>query len=387
MIFKRIFIIVLDSFGIGNAPDAADFGDEGSNTLLSCSKSKFFNLPELKKCGLFNIDGVTLPDCDSPDCAFGALTEKSAGKDTTIGHWEIAGLISENPLPTYPEGFPESVIKEFEKACGRKVICNKPYSGTQVIKDYGDEHTNTGALIVYTSADSVFQIAANEEIIPPEELYKYCRQAREILKGEHAVGRVIARPFIKKNGEYVRTANRHDFSLAPPEKTMLDLLGENGFDTLSIGKIYDIFAHRGISDYSFTHSNSEGMDLTLKALEKDFTGLCFTNLVDFDMLYGHRNDVDGYAKALSEFDEWLPSFRDKMRKDDLLIITADHGCDPATESTDHSRERVPLIFAGEKIKPVNLGTLDAFSYIAKTLLDNFGIENNFYGESLIGRII
>ena len=387
MIFKRVFIIVLDSFGIGNAPDAADFGDEGSNTLLSCSKSKYFDLPSLKKCGLFNIDGVELPESETPDCAFGRLTEKSAGKDTTIGHWEIAGLVSEKPLPTYPDGFPESIIKDFEKASGRKVICNKPYSGTQVIKDYGDEHTKTGDLIVYTSADSVFQIAANEEIIPPETLYKYCRQAREILKGDHAVGRVIARPFIKKNGEYIRTANRHDFSLAPPEKTMLDLLMESGFDTLSIGKIYDIFAHRGISDYSFTHSNSEGMDLTLNALEKDFTGLCFTNLVDFDMLYGHRNDVDGYAKALSEFDEWLPSFRERMRSDDLLIITADHGCDPATESTDHSREQVPVIFAGEKIKSANLGTLGAFSYIAKTVLDNFKIENNFYGESLLGKIV
>lgn len=387
MIFKRIFIIVLDSFGIGNAPDAADFGDEGSNTLLSCSKSKYFDLPNLKKCGLFNIDGVDLPDCDSPDCAFGALTEKSAGKDTTIGHWEIAGLISEKPLPTYPDGFPEEIIEEFEKATGRKVICNKPYSGTRVIEDYGGEHEKTGALIVYTSADSVFQIAADEEIVPPEELYKYCRIAREILKGEHAAGRVIARPFIKQNGKYIRTANRHDFSLAPPEKTVLDLLFENDFDTLSIGKIYDIFAHRGLAAHTFTHSNGEGMEMTLKTLEKDFTGLCFTNLVDFDMLYGHRNDVDGYAKALSEFDSWLPVFRNGMRNDDLLIITADHGCDPATESTDHSRERVPLILAGEKVKPLNLGTLTAFSYIAKTVADNFGVDNNFYGESLLGKIV
>ena len=387
MIFKRVFIIVLDSFGIGNAPDAADFGDEGSNTLLSCSKSKFFNLPNLHKCGLFNIDGVSLPECENPNSAFGRLTEKSAGKDTTIGHWEIAGLISSKPLPTYPAGFPESVIKEFEKASGRKVLCNKPYSGTKVINDYGDEHTKTGALIVYTSADSVFQIAANEAIIPPEELYKYCRQAREILKGENAVGRVIARPFIKQGDEYVRTANRHDFSLAPPEKTMLDLLEVGGFDTLSIGKIYDIFAHRSISEYSFTHSNSEGMELTLNALNKDFTGLCFTNLVDFDMLYGHRNDVDGYAKALSQFDKWLPAFKEKMREDDLLILTADHGCDPATESTDHSRERVPVIFAGKKVKPQNLGTMPAFTYIAKTVLDNFEIKNNFYGESLLGKLI
>lgn len=387
MIFKRIFIIVLDSFGIGNAPDAYKFGDEGSNTLLSCSKSKYFNLPNLKKCGLFNIDGVDLPKCENPDGAFGRLTEKSAGKDTTTGHWEIAGLVSEKPLPTYPEGFPDSIIKEFEKASGAKVICNKPYSGTKVINDYGDEHTKTGALIVYTSADSVFQIAANEEIIPPEKLYKYCETARDILKGEHAVGRVIARPFIKQGNEYIRTANRHDFSLAPPGKTMLDLLFENGFDTLSIGKIYDIFARKGISDYSFTHSNGEGMELTLKALEKEFTGLCFTNLVDFDMLYGHRNDVDGYAKALFEFDAWLPYFREKMRNDDLLIITADHGCDPETESTDHSREQVPLIFAGNKVKSVNLGTERSFSHIAKTVLDNFSIENNFYGESLLGKIV
>lgn len=387
MIFKRVFIIVLDSFGIGEAPDAANFGDKGSNTLLACSKSKYFDLPHLKKCGLFNIDGVSLPDEENPDCAFGRLAEKSAGKDTTIGHWEIAGLISEKPLPTYPNGFPESIIKEFEKISGRKVICNKPYSGTQVIKDYGDEQAKTGALIVYTSADSVFQIAANEDIIEPKKLYEYCEQARKILKGEHAVGRVIARPFVKKNSEYVRTANRHDFSLAPPENTMLDLLNEKGFDTLSIGKIYDIFAHRGISDYSFSRSNSEGMNLSLKALEKDFTGLCFTNLVDFDMLYGHRNDTDGYAKALCEFDKWLPSFKKKMRSDDLLIITADHGCDPSTKSTDHSRECVPLILSGEKIKPTNLGTLDCFSVIAKTICDNFGIENNFYGESLLGKII
>lgn len=387
MIFRRIFIIVLDSFGIGNAPDASDFGDEGSNTLLSCSKSEYFNLPNLRKCGLFNIDGVSLPDFENCEGAFGRLTEKSAGKDTTIGHWEIAGLVSEKPLPTYPEGFDENVISEFEKVSGKKVLCNKPYSGTKVINDYGDEQTKTGDLIVYTSADSVFQIAANEAIIPPKELYKYCRQAREILKGENAVGRVIARPFIEQEGEYVRTANRHDFSLAPPEKTMLDLLGENGFDTLSIGKIYDIFAHRGISEYSFTHSNAEGMELTLNSLDKDFTGLCFTNLVDFDMLYGHRNDIDGYAKALSEFDSWLPDFIEKMREDDLLIITADHGCDPATESTDHSREQVPVIFAGKKVKSTNLGTKPSFSYIAKTVLDNFGIENKFYGESLLGKLI
>ena len=387
MDFKRIFIIVLDSFGIGNAPDAGDFGDEGSNTLLSCSASPFFNLHNLKKHGLFNIDGVSLPDEKSPVSAYARLTEASKGKDTTIGHWEIAGLISEKPLPTYPDGFPESVIKEFEKATGRKTVCNKPYSGTAVISEFGREQEESGAFIVYTSADSVFQIAANKGVIPLEELYSACEKARAILKGEHAVGRVIARPFETVNGEYKRTAERRDYSLEPSSKTVLDYLNQSGFDTISVGKIYDIFAHRGIGEYTLTHSNAEGMSTANEMLKKDFTGLCFINLVDFDMIFGHRNNTDGYAKALSEFDEWLPSFTSEMRQDDLLLITADHGCDPETPSTDHSREQVPLLIIGQRVKPANLGTIPTFACIGKSVAENFEIKNTLSGESFLKRIV
>lgn len=388
MKFKRIFIIVLDSCGIGNAPDAAKFGDEGSFTLKSCFKSARFNMPNMKKLGFFNIDGVNFGGIEpSPLAAHGRLTESSMGKDTTIGHWEIAGVISDKPLPTYPHGFPDDVIKQFEKETGRKTICNMPYSGTEVIKAYGEEQLKTGALIVYTSADSVFQIAANKAIIPLEELYDDCRIARKILNGEHGVGRVIARPFEGQAGSFRRTAERHDFSIVPPKATMLDYLSDNGFDTISVGKIYDIFAHRGISDYTFTHSNKEGMEITSSMAEKDFTGLCFTNLVDFDMLYGHRNDVDGYAQALSEFDKWIMPFCKSLKKDDCLMITADHGCDPATASTDHSREQVPLLVYGKKVKPRNLGTMPSYSYIGKSVLENFGIKNELAGESFFEEIL
>ena len=386
MKFNRIFLIVLDSFGVGNAPDAAAFGDAGSNTLLSCSKSPFFDLKNLKGYGLMNIDGVPLTGVTTPRAAYARLIEQSAGKDTTTGHWEMAGLISEKPLPTYPHGFPAEIIEEFEHITGRKAICNMPYSGTAVIKDYGEEQEQSGAFIVYTSADSVFQIAANTDIIPLGELYAACEKARTILSGEHAVGRVIARPFIKQNGTYVRTTDRRDFSLAPPQKTMLDLLTENEFDTVSVGKIYDIFAHRGICEHILTHSNAEGMAATEQMLAKDFTGLCFTNLVDFDMLYGHRNDTDGYAKALTAFDKWLPRFTKKMRADDLLLITADHGCDPETPGTDHSRECVPLLLIGNKVKPANLGTVTGFSCIAKTVLENFAIENDIPAENLLAKL-
>ena len=387
MKFSRIFLIVLDSFGIGEAPDAAAFGDAGSNTLLSCSRSPFFALPHLKEYGLFNIDNVPLKGVSHPLGAYARLREASAGKDTTIGHWEIAGLISQKPLPTYPQGFPAAILQRFERATGRKAICNLPYSGTKVIEDYGDEQEKTGAFIVYTSADSVFQIAANTAVIPLEELYRACETARTLLQGEHALGRVIARPFIKENGSYRRTADRRDYSLAPPQNTMLDYLKANGFDTLSVGKIYDIFAHRGITEYTLTHSNTEGMAAAKLALQKDFKGLCFVNLVDFDMLYGHRNDTDGYAKALHAFDAWLPSFTGAMREDDLLLITADHGCDPATPSTDHSRECVPLLAVGKQVKPVNLGTLPTYSAIGKTILDNFGVENSLAGNSFLAQII
>ena len=377
MNYKRIFLIVLDSFGIGNAPDAGNFGDFGANTLKSISKSENFNIQNLKKLGLSNINGVDLENYISPIGKFGALQELSNGKDTTTGHFEIAGIISSKPMPTYPDGFPDEIIKEFEKQTGCGTLCNKTYSGTQVIADYGEEHIKTGKLIVYTSADSVFQIAAHTDVVPLEKLYEYCRIARRILKGEHAVGRVIARPF---NGKYpfTRTADRHDFSVEPPEDTMLDKLKANNFDVISVGKIADIFANRGITESYYTHSNNEGMAITLELTDKDFSGLVFTNLVDFDMKYGHRRDVDGYAKAISEFDNWLNEFLPKIKKDELLIITADHGCDPAFKGTDHTREQVPLLMYANNIGPENLGTIKGYNYISKVILENFEIRW-FYG--------
>ena len=385
---KRVFLIVLDSVGCGEMPDSADFGDAGSNTLKSISRSEKFSAPNMISLGLGNIDGVDfLPSTDSPRAAVARYAESSKGKDTTTGHWEIAGIISNKPMPTYPDGFPKEILDEFSARVGRGVLCNKPYSGTAVINDYGDEHVRTGDLIVYTSADSVFQIAAHEDIVPNETLYEYCRIAREILVGDHGVGRVIARPFIGENGIYKRTANRRDFSLEPPTDTMLDVLKSNGFDTVAVGKISDIFAGRGVTEAYLTHSNREGMETALALADKDFEGLCFVNLVDFDMLYGHRNDVDGYAAAYSEFDAWLPGFIAKMREGDLLMITADHGCDPATESTDHSREHVPLVIYGDKVTPKNLGTRTGFSDIAATVCDIFGAENTLAGVSFADEII
>ncbi|MDE6357771.1 MAG: phosphopentomutase, partial [Eubacteriales bacterium] len=372
---KRVFLIVLDSYGIGDAKDASLFGDEGSNTLRSITKSKEYNTPNMQKMGLFNIEGVTVKEKVSHTIgSYGRLQEASKGKDTTIGHWEIAGIISEKALPTYPNGFPDEILNEFKAKTGRGVICNKPYSGTEVIKDFGKEHMETGDLIVYTSADSVFQIAAHEEIVPLEELYKYCEIAREMLTGENSVGRVIARPFV---GEYPfqRTPNRHDYSLLPPKKTMLDYLSEKGFDTIGIGKIYDIFAGQGIKETESIVDNIDGMKKTIKLQEKDFNGLAFINLVDFDMKYGHRNDIDGYAKAATKFDEQLGEFMQNMKDDDVLIITADHGCDPGFKGTDHSRENVPLLVYGKNIKEnVSLGTRNSFSDIAKTILDIFEIN-------------
>ncbi len=363
---KRVFLIVLDSCGIGEAPDAADFGDAGCSTIRSISHSEFFNIENLKKLGYTHIDGLSfLGDGELNSCV-ARLKEKSRGKDTTIGHWEIAGIVSKKPLPTFPNGFPDEVLSEFSKRTGRGVLCNKPYSGTDVIRDYGEEHLKTGDLIVYTSADSVFQIAAHESLVPPEKLYEYCRIAREILTGEYGVGRVIARPF---EGEhpFKRTAHRHDFSLEPPESTMLDDLKDKGFDVLGVGKIHDIFAGRGLTDFVFTEGNTDGMNKTLMYQKTDFNGLCFVNLVDFDMLYGHRQDTDGYAKALAEFDAWLPEFIDGMKENDYLIITADHGCDPADNSTDHTREYVPFVLYGKNVKPENLGTIEGFDFIAKTV--------------------
>jgi phosphopentomutase len=386
---KRIFLIVLDSFGIGNAPDAAEYGDAGSDTLAAVSQSRYFHIPNMSRLGLFNIDGVRCrPAVQAPQGAFARLIEHSKGKDTTIGHWEIAGIDSPRPLPTYPNGFPQKILDEFSRQTGRGVLCNKPYSGTDVIRDYGQEHLKTGALIVYTSADSVFQVAAHEEVVPPEELYRYCRNAREILKGNDAVGRVIARPFTGQYPNFTRTAGRHDFSLEPPVDTMLDQLLAARKDVIAVGKIYDIFAGRGISESLRTSGNTQGIETTIQLTQRNFDGLCFTNLVDFDMLYGHRNDVDGYAKALTQFDKKLPEILSGLRKDDLVMITADHGCDPATPSTDHSRECTPWVIAGPNVKSgVNLGTLPTFGDIAATILDYFSITPQVYGTSHLQNLL
>jgi phosphopentomutase len=385
---KRVFLIVLDSCGVGYMPDAADFGDVGADTLRSISKSDKFNIPNLLRLGLGNIDGVDyLSRTDTPGACVGRLAELSRGKDTTVGHWEIAGVISEKALPTYPNGFPDDLLKEFSEKTGREVLCNLPYSGTKVIEDYGDEHVRTGKLIVYTSADSVFQIAAHEDVVPIDELYRCCRIARDMLRGEHGVGRVIARPFIGGSGNYTRTSNRHDFSLEPPKATMLDCVKDAGLDSIAVGKIFDIFAGHGVTDHTYTKGNTDGMAQTLDLADRDFEGLCFINLVDFDMLYGHRNNVDGYAAALTEFDGWLDKFLLKLREDDILMVTADHGCDPGYIcSTDHSREYIPLIVYGKHIRPVNLGTRVGFSDIGKTILDYLNVPNEIAGESFLGEI-
>ena len=372
---KRIFLIILDSLGIGEAPDAKSFGDEGANTLKSAHSTGILNLPNLEKLGLGNIDGIDfIKKTDSPLAAVARLRELSAGKDTTIGHWEIAGIVSNTPLKTYPNGFPKEIIDAFEKATEKKALCNKPYSGTEVIKDYGVMHEESGDLIVYTSADSVFQIAAHEEKINIEKLYEYCLAARKILVGEHSVGRVIARPFIGSCGNYVRTANRRDFSIEPPKKTMLDAIKNSGLDVISVGKIRDIFAGCGITEAIISHGNTEGMKITSELLEKDFSGLAFINLVDFDSSYGHRQDAVGYAKALNEFDAWLGEFINKLNRDDVLIITADHGCDPSDDSTDHTREYTPLLILGDGVKPQNLGTRECFGTVAKTVCDMLNVS-------------
>lgn len=387
---KRVFLIVMDSVGVGELPDAADFGDEGSNTVKSAEKSGFLSMPVMKNLGFFNIKGVDDIYTDIPEAPYyaaGRLAERSRGKDTTTGHWEIAGLVSEQAMPTFPGGFPKEFLEEFSKRTGRGWLCNMPYSGTDCIRDYGREHMETGALIVYTSADSVFQIAAHEDVVPVEQLYEYCRIAREMLVGELGVGRVIARPF---EGEwpYTRTARRHDFSLVPPKDTMLDVLSAKGYDVCSVGKIIDIFAEKGITDFVRTVNNEDGINKTLEYMDRDFNGICFTNLVDFDMTFGHRNDADGYAKALTYFDRRLPEILGRLREDDLLMITADHGCDPGTPSTDHSREYIPLVVYGKKCRRgVNLGTRSSFADIGRTILDYFGISEGIAGESFLNEIM
>lgn len=387
---KRIFLIVLDSCGVGAAPDSAAFGDIGVNTLRSCAASPKFSIPHLIEAGLGNLDGIDyLPKTDHPTAALARLQEASMGKDTTIGHWEIAGIVSPNPLPTYPQGFPQEVLEEFEKQTGRGALCNLPYSGTDVIRDYGEEQKKTGKWIVYTSADSVFQVAANENWIPLEELYDACRKARAILRGKHGVGRVIARPYVGQSpSEFRRTSNRHDFSLEPPKQTMLDAIKAAGLDTLAVGKIYDIFAGQGTTEHLFNKSNADGMAHTDDYAARDFHGLCFVNLVDFDMQYGHRRDVDGYANALTEFDTWLGQFLPKLGDEDLVMITADHGCDPAyTATTDHTREYVPLVVLGKQVKPVNLGTRKSFADIAATVTELLNVPFETPGKSFAREIL
>lgn len=387
---KRVFLIVLDSFGIGNMPDAARFGDEGSDTLLSISRSEKFSIPNMAELGMFNIDDVTCGEKAAfPKGSFARIREASNGKDTTIGHWEIAGVESARPLPVYPDGFPDDVIEKYKQLTGKNVVCNKPYSGTEVIAKYGKEHLETGDLIVYTSADSVFQVAAHEDIVPVEKLYEYCQIARDMLVGEHAVGRVIARPFVTdENGGFKRTINRHDYSLKPPKKTVLDHIKAAGKDVIGVGKIYDIFDGEGITEKIKTGTNDIGVAETYKLLDRDFDGLAFVNLVDFDSVYGHRNDVDGYANAATEFDSWLGTFIPRMRDEDMLIITADHGCDPGTPSTDHSRECVPLLIYGKSIKENNnLGTITSFAHIGATVADYLGVAYEADAPSLLDKIL
>ena len=385
---KRVFLIVLDSLGVGAAPDAADFGDGACNTLLSLVRSEGFSAPHLASLGLFSVDGIkdaaeaAALRVPAPRGAFARLQESSRGKDTTTGHWELAGVVGEQPMPTYSAGFPPEIIAALEASIGRKLICNKPYSGTQVIHDYGREHIETGALIVYTSADSVLQLAAHEAIVPREELYEACRKARAVMCGEHGVGRVIARPFVGVYPNYERTAGRHDFSLAPPP-TVLDALKDAGLAAIGVGKIADIFAGRGLTKSLGTNEdNDDGMKKTRALLGEDFTGLAFVNLVDFDMIFGHRRDIPGYAHAVMAFDAWLGGFLEAMAADDVLLITADHGCDPGVPGTDHTREYVPLLACGAAVRAgVDLGTRPSFADIAATIAEIFGVKLETQGKS------
>ena len=387
---KRVFLFVLDSCGAGAMPDSESFGDIGVNTLRSCASSPKLNIPNMVSCGLGNIDGLDfLGTVNAPVGAYGKLAESSMGKDTTIGHWEIAGIISPNPLPTYPDGFPEEILEPFKQATGRGILANCPMSGTEVITKFGEEHVKTGNLIVYTSADSVFQIAAHEEVVPIDKLYEYCHIARKLLQGKHGMGRVIARPFVGDavNG-FKRTSNRHDYSLEPPKDTLLDVIKANGLDSIAVGKIYDIFAGKGTTEHVYNTSNANGLEHAMHYADQDFHGLCFINLVDFDMVYGHRRDIDGYALALNEFDQWLPKFMEKLGEEDLVMITADHGCDPAyTATTDHTREYIPLLVLGKKVKPVNLGTRTGFDRIAATIAEVLGVQMGTAGESFASEIL
>ncbi len=385
---KRVFLIVLDSVGIGEMPDAHLFGDEGSHTVYAASHYDGFYMPNMQQLGFFSLDGMKVDQKHSwvtpvanPTGAVVRLSEKSKGKDTTTGHWEIAGYVSKEAMPTFPNGFPKDLIQTLEKKTGRGILCNQPYSGTEVIKDFGKEHMETGKLIVYTSADSVLQIAAHEEVVTVEQLYTYCQMARELCQGAYGVGRIIARPFTG-DWPFTRTSRRHDYSLEPPKDTMLDCIKNAGLDVLAVGKINDIFAGKGITEMVRTTDNGDGIDKTLVWMDRDFHGICFTNLVDFDMKYGHRNDIDGYGEALSYFDKRLPELLAKLQEDDVLMITADHGCDPSTPSTDHSREYIPWVITGKQIKAGNLGTKDGFGHIGATILEALGVEGSIDGTSI-----
>ncbi len=386
---RRITLIVLDSVGVGALPDAAEYGDEGSNTLGHTAQAVGgVHLPHLGALGLGNVTDVAgMPPTPRPQGAYGRMAEQSRGKDTTIGHWELAGLISPRPLPTYPNGFPEELVREFERRIGRRVLGNYPASGTVIIEQLGEEHIRTGRPILYTSADSVFQVAAHEEVIPLPELYRICEIAREMLQGEHAVGRVIARPFVGRPGHFTRTANRRDWSLPPPAETVLDRLAASGRKVVAVGKIEDIFAGRGITEAEHTQDNMHGVDVTLRFMSIYEAGLIFTNLVDFDMRWGHRNDPQGYARGLEEFDARIPELLAALGPDDLLILTADHGCDPTTPSTDHSREYVPLLVCGPRVRPgVALGTRSTFADVASTIAEAFGVGPWPVGQSFLGEV-
>ena len=388
MAFSRVIWIVLDSVGIGEMPDAADWGDAGSDTLGNIARTRGIKLPNLARLGLGNIMPLNgIAPAAAPAGAYGKCTLASPGKDTTTGHWEMAGIHLAKPFPLYPHGFPPDVMGEFERRSGRRCLGNKAASGTEIIKELGVEHMRTGSPIVYTSADSVFQIAAHEEVIPLWELYKMCETAREILRGKHEVGRVIARPFTGAPGSFTRTSNRHDYAVAPPAGMLLDQLHDRGVRVHGVGKIFDIFLGRGIQDTVKTRNNTEGMAETLEAMRETEGGLIFVNLVDFDQNYGHRNDVEGYGAALEEFDAWLPELERRLGAGDLAILTADHGCDPTTPSTDHSREYVPLLGFGPKVRAgVNLGVRGTLSDIGQTVAENFGARLA-QGQSFLKEIL
>jgi len=387
---NRVILIVLDSVGIGELPDAAEYGDVGSNTFGNIVKvSGGIDIPHLIGLGMGKINGINyLPVPQNIEGSYGRMAEVSKGKDTITGHWEMAGIQLEYPFPTYPQGFSKDILEKFEKLTGRGVLANSVASGTEIIKEYGEEHMKTGKLIVYTSADSVFQIAAHEDIVPIEELYRICQIARDMLQGKSMVGRVIARPFLGQTGSFTRTTNRKDFAAEPTADTILDKMKQKGLDVIAVGKIEDIFSKKGITEAEHTKSNMNGVDVTLDYMKKQNRGIIFTNLVDFDMLFGHRNNVEGYKQAIEEFDKRLPELMSTMREDDLLIITADHGCDPTTPSTDHSREHVPVVLFGHNIKKdINIGTRKTFSDLASTIADIFSIENVFPGESFLNAIL